>query len=369
MKPAVPFSLHHFSGNHHEIGLQHGQAFRKELQDIEHIVLRRIVKFASLKRFILRYLGEKMLPCLPDEYVQEMKGIAVGGKIPFETVYFLNLLPTVASCLPVTMIRKYFLNLVPEVAACSLVALSGRRTRERGILIGRNLDFGFAAIFQKLIRFAVYRPKGGHAFFTITFPGFIGVLTAYSEKGVFFCESSIDCSRTDPKAMPAVFLFRRALERAGSLEELQSHLIQEKRSGEFNVFLANRARAVHLELALLDYRTQRLEEKDILYAANHFFSKDLWRASWKRAGRNPFIDSRQRIFEDYWAHDPENQEVSDVAAFMKRLSERSKSTSQTVYSLVIELDSLTGLIACQPGIPVAEQSYRPFDLAGIFERV
>jgi hypothetical protein len=367
MASPYPFVLYRFAGNHYEIGLQHGETFRKELRTIEQVVLKKVVKLDFLKNISLKTLGKKMFPHLPKEYVREMTGIARAGEISFETVYFLNMLPSLASCFLVTCFRKYLLPCLPQFTSCTMVALKERRAAGEGIIIGRNLDFGFASLFQDFIRFVIYQPKGRFAFFTITFPGFIGVLTAFSERRIFFAESSIDCSRMRMKAMPSVISFRQALERANSLDELRDQLIRTDRNSEYNVFIADREQAIHLELALRGSRALCLEDGHLTYAANHFQTRSLWRTSWRMLKKNPFLDFRQGVFEEHKAVTQPMPGIEGVRELMRKLGKGQENTSQTIYSLVLELDSLHGLIAYRGGVPATGQRYYPFSLSELFD--
>src|SRR5207244_8074808 len=138
---------------------------------------------------------EAMLPHLPPEQRRELEAIVKAG-VDRNPVVLGN-----------TMfdLKKLF--------ACSALVVTGDRSENGGILLGRNLDFPSLGYVHEYSLVTVYRSPGKHTFVSVGFPGLVGCLSGINDAGLCLgvmesCSveagGSCICAEGDPLALPVM---------------------------------------------------------------------------------------------------------------------------------------------------------------------
>jgi len=158
---------------------------------------------------------------VPKHFLDEMRGVADGAKLPLRTVLQLHMIGELTK------------------AQCSMFGAWGSATPDGHLLQMRALDWDVAPPFTDHPQITVYHPEGGaasqHAFANIGFTGFVGAMTglsaastAISEIGVSFPDSTFgDESRF---GVPFVFLLRDLLQFDANLTQMQRRISDAERT-------------------------------------------------------------------------------------------------------------------------------------------
>lgn len=159
-------------------------AFPEPLQDILRVIqIKGAIAAPEAFRKALAWVWNKEESYVPQYIKEEISGIADGMCDSPE----MKLLPSGCNVTEWTHTLQN-LNMLPELIrmACTAYGAWGVATPdETGLIQLRALDFG-SGPFANYTVLAVNRNTGtdGNAFVSVTFPGFVGVITGVSERGV-----------------------------------------------------------------------------------------------------------------------------------------------------------------------------------------
>jgi len=148
-------------GTPKEIGLQHGRAFKDDIQEFYDFYCCRIAQRTpdQLDPSVLRYL-KRRTPYL----LEEMEGIAKGAGLSFDETLVYNHFNAMSECTPV-----FF------------------QETEAGPMLGNNIDCGEEERKAMLVR--TVHPSSGHAFITTTFVGCVWSTNGLNAAG--FCHGNV----------------------------------------------------------------------------------------------------------------------------------------------------------------------------------
>lgn len=159
-------------GTPYAMGESQGKLMREEVRGLLTAFLGRIQK-AGGERFSNKTLDaawDSVSPYVHKRFEAEMRGLAAGAGVPFETVRRAHMIPVV---------NDY---------SCSGVALWGTSTRDGHLYQIRNLDFSMDWQLQDYPALVVYAPTEGIPHVNVTFAGVIGVNTGMNAKGIALTE-------------------------------------------------------------------------------------------------------------------------------------------------------------------------------------
>ncbi|MBA3708860.1 MAG: hypothetical protein H0W83_08595 [Planctomycetes bacterium] len=191
MRHGVP--LAEISGNPAALGTSAGTLFRRQLGPL----LRLMGMHPPL---IVSILTGRMVPLagsIPAHYRAELAAMAAAAGVSEDTLVKANLV--VDTC-------------------CSALVRAGDHTSGRPLVVARNMDFYPAAILGPASVVAVVRPLGRHAFASITWPGYAGVISGLNAPGVCACILLNYGSHGIRPGTPIGFRAREVLENADDLE-------------------------------------------------------------------------------------------------------------------------------------------------------
>lgn len=266
-------------GAPYDMGFQMGSLMKEEIKSIyKSYLYKKVIKewtkqYAYLSgkggskantdpRGVLLDAALKNEPFIPDEFKEEMRGLADGAGLKYEDVLIMS-----------THI-DYFAVL------CSTFVARGSMTKDGAMIEGRNLDWASGGLvdldpFSAVI---VRKPANGHAFASVIYPGIIGDLTVLNDAGVSV-EINFSMALGDENGaagMPAMILMRQLAQYAGSLDEAVSIVKNATRIAGYNITVVdgkNRDAAV-IELTAKTVDTVRFSN-DYFLSTNHFTSPAL----------------------------------------------------------------------------------------------
>ena len=197
----------HLEGTSYDLGRQHGELLRTPIQQSVGQILgyfRRYLKVPLIGPLAANWWLDRpwtnALPFIPQEYLEELRGLADGSGVPVKELWRLHAIPD----------RTY---------ACSSLAVWGRATRGGRLIHTRNLDWNIEVGIQQYAVVFVVRPQGKQAFVNVGWAGFIGVLTGINEQGLSIGQIGAETADASYRGVPMTFLMRKVLEEAGGLEE------------------------------------------------------------------------------------------------------------------------------------------------------
>ena len=195
------------SGTAYEIGHQHGTLLRDEVRGMVDRVLgyfRKYLKIPFLNSWLVSQWLERSwwpsMPFIPEEYLEELRGLADASGVPLIELYRLHAVPD----------RTY---------ACANFAAWGPATSDRRLIHGRNLDWNIEIGIQDFATVFVVRQEGKRAFMNVGWAGFIGVLTGISDAQISIGQVGAETKDTAKKGTPMAFIMRRVLEEAQTLRQ------------------------------------------------------------------------------------------------------------------------------------------------------
>ena len=184
-------------------------------------------------------------------------------------------------------LRARRINMLPELIRmqCSMMGAWGASTADGKLVQMRTLDFGTGPFANRSV-IAVHHPGGdAQAFASITFPGFVGVVTGFSES-IAQCEKVDDITGAkNPKGsyegLADAFVIRQQIEFAKSKEDAVKIAQDAKRtwgvwlgygdfaSQEFVAMDYQQAHALPYDDQSLPSRTNQTLYKDVAYIDKH----------------------------------------------------------------------------------------------------
>ncbi len=220
------------------------------------------------------------------------------------------------------LLGNVFVDLMPTTM-CSTITLSEDASEDHVPRMGRNLDFPGVGVAENQSVVVIYKPKGRHAFASVTWPGLIGVLSGMNEHGL--CAANMEVPRRLRPAggIPCMFLYRLLLEQCTTVDEAIDLLKASQRNTANNLMLidAKGGRAV-AEIRPEEVIVRRAPADKPLIATNHHRGLDL-----ATPGRCRRYDALTRLAGANWGK-------IDVAGVERMLN--AASALLTIQSMVFE---------------------------------
>jgi len=217
------------SGKPEEMGEAHGTLALKPAPKVLDYPMGLLKAFGAegLYGVFLR-TGTTMYNRFPDEYRQELDGIAKGSGIDKSKLIIGNTLFD-----------------IKKILACSSIMIEADRSATGGPLLGRNLDYPSLNYIHEYSLVTVYRPTGKHAFASIGFPGLVGCLSGMNDAGLSLAilevmELKDGQPRFNAEGMPYALCYRKILEECTTIDEAKKMLDGMKRTTTTNLVLADR---------------------------------------------------------------------------------------------------------------------------------
>lgn len=253
-------------GNAYERGYQHGALLREEVREnLQYIYDLALKKFYFEELFAEVY--ERMRPFIPQEYIDEMHGLAHGARLPLKVVHHLHVLPAMGEWggkKKVKQVIKQMMKGIPEEdwdlgTSCSNFSLPPSTTADGGFYVIRILDWGLHRI-SKLHEFplvAVNIPENGIPSANIGWVGFLGAVSGINAQGITLGEMGYgDPENETLRGVPMIFLLRDVLSYSSNLSDVRrtistspgtnsfGYVMTDGKTGEGELYIRDRDRFI-----------------------------------------------------------------------------------------------------------------------------
>ena len=185
---------------------------------------------------------------IPEEYIEEMRGISDGSGIGYDKILFINSLTTVAR-------RK----------GCFAFAYKDQYSN---IHVTRQIDIGIKQeLWKKMILFVI-KPQNGNMFAAFLNPGWIDGETGMNDKGLYISQNAINMGQSKLNIMPITHLTRYMLQYAATIHDVDTILNEQETFPVKLLFVASKESAAVFEIAN-DEKARIDMENRFLALSNH----------------------------------------------------------------------------------------------------
>jgi isopenicillin-N N-acyltransferase-like protein len=243
------------SGTPYERGYQHGALLREEVRDN---LLSMYEKLLDKFRFeeLLDESYERQRPFIPQEYVDEMHGLAHGARIPLRVIHAIHALPEITEWGGKKKLKKVVKDMMEGVygTSCSNFSAAGSATPDKKMYTVRILDWGLHKI-SKLHEYpliTVTLPEKGIASANIGWIGFLGAVSGINAEGITLGEMGYgDPEGETMRGTPMPFVLRDVLTYSKNLADVRKQISSKPGTNSF-VFLMSDGKNNTSELYVRD---------------------------------------------------------------------------------------------------------------------
>lgn len=239
-------------GTPREMGLQHGRLLRDQIHFLRRYYLEDMV-MRTVGRAALRRWAREVEPFIPKHYLEEIGGVAEGAGLSYRDMLAVNV-----------MVDRF------QTIACSTFVAGGKATRGGEVLLGRNLDFPGRGVLHRMTVVFVFEPDDGVPLVSVGWPGMIGVLSGMNGHGVCGATMMIHSSESARPGIPYMLLYREALARARTADEVHAILEAAPRTCPNNFMAVDPTGAAFVTEFTADKAFRRGIERDTLCSTNFF---------------------------------------------------------------------------------------------------
>jgi hypothetical protein len=258
-----------------EIGYQHGRLLAREIADSVAVARLSLTHDGKRDWAFYRDAAERVFwPRVPDEYRQEMQGIAdgaaaAGTKVDLWDVVALN--ASIEFGYYTATLDKDGRSKAPD--KCSAFVATGRYTRDGRPVIAHNNWSGYLEGSRWNVIFDI-RPAAGHRILMDGMPGLIhsGDDFGISSAGLAITETTITAFKGfDPAGVPEFVRARRAMQYAASIDDFDRIMRDGNNGGYANAWLVADTRTGEIARLELGLRNVTLERtKDGYFVGTNF---------------------------------------------------------------------------------------------------
>jgi predicted choloylglycine hydrolase len=292
-------------GTSYQRGLQHGKALKKEIHELVELWKEDIEKTYQTKAdgFIKTFLAATHYDTAIKEWTpelwDELKGIAEGSGLDFETVFAFQLVDEI-----------WVLGRDIQAGKCTTIGLE--KTDKNPAIVAQNLDIPtFYHGFQTLLR--IRDRERGLETYLFTFPGFIAA-NGMNSSSVAVVVNAVQQLENSRDGLPVAFVIRGILQRKTYSEALkfiktikhgapQNYMIgDEDEIGSFECSTSHVSEFIPFKNASFTYHTNH-PLKNLNYSdrfVQYLKSKDVPLKGYKHPC--PRFQALQDIFKDHSVH-------------------------------------------------------------------
>lgn len=260
-----------------EIGLITGRLTQPLMYTQEKVFFDKIndlVPSEGKQKFLRKFLSwynRKMYQHIPNEFKTEIYGTSQymskdfnGLATPYLRALYLHGAHDIGHALKDLML-----------VGCTSFAAWDEKTDDGQLLIGRNFDFYAGDAFAENKIIAFINPNEGYQFMSVTWPGFIGVVSGMNEKGLTVTINAGKSKIPLVAKTPISIVTREILQYASTIDEAIS--IAKKRevfvSEAIMVGSAMDKKAVLIEVSPKKFGVYDVDNSNQLICSNHFQSE------------------------------------------------------------------------------------------------
>jgi len=263
-------------GNPYELGLKTGSLTQELFNQQEEIFIKKIDELVpsegwqNFLRKFLAWFNRKMYLNIDEQYKAEILGMSQYASKDFD--HIAEAYPRVMYFHGAHDIGHALQDLA--LVGCSSFAAWGDHTEDGKLIIGRNFDFYAGDEFAKNKIISFIKPEKGHNFMSVTWGGFIGVLSGMNDQGLTVTINAGKSNFPLIAKTPISLVTREILQYASTIDEAIA--IAKKRevfvSESIFVGSAKDKRAAIIEVSPKNFGVYEVENSNQLICANHFQS-------------------------------------------------------------------------------------------------
>jgi isopenicillin-N N-acyltransferase-like protein len=243
------------SGTPYERGYQHGALLREEVRDN---LLSMYEKLLDKFRFeeLLEESYERQRAFIPQEYIDEMHGLAHGSRLPLRVIHAIHALPEITEWGGKKKLKKVIKDMMEGVygTSCSNFSAAGSATPDKTMYTVRILDWGLHKI-SKLHEYpliTVTVPEKGIASANIGWIGFLGAVSGMNAQAITLGEMGYgDPEGETMRGTPMPFVLRDVLTYSRNLADVRKQISSKPGTNSF-VFLMSDGKNNTSELYVRD---------------------------------------------------------------------------------------------------------------------
>lgn len=240
----------HLKGSPYEMGYQHGILLKDDIREgvvpifadpISHVSEYRD-KPAWMRKLLLKYLEFAVYAPVerntPQEYLEELKGIADGCGLDYKTIFIANFKSDLAMAMMPKVIEKRAGDLGLTVG-CSSFAVSGPATLDGKLIFGRNTDYSGQGRWGHHQTIVFYEPKDNYSYVKVSTAGLIKCNSAMNEMGLVIGGHFMGFSGSSPEGVSFTILENEIMRKAKNIKEAIGILKEHHLGGTFGFLIAD----------------------------------------------------------------------------------------------------------------------------------
>ncbi|MGB5556172.1 MAG: C45 family peptidase [Flavobacteriaceae bacterium] len=264
------------NGNPYELGLKTGSLTQELFNQQEHIFIKKIDELVpsqgkqNLLRKFLAWFNRKMYLNIDEQYKAEILGMSQYASKDFD--HIAKAYPRVMYFHGAHDIGHALQDLA--LVGCSSFAAWGEHTVDGKLVIGRNFDFYAGDEFAKNKIIAFVKPDEGHNFMSVTWGGFIGVLSGMNDQGLTVTINAGKSNFPLVAKTPISLVTREILQYASTIEEAIAIAKKREVFVSESIFIgsAKDQSAAIIEVSPKNFGVYEVENTHQLICSNHFQS-------------------------------------------------------------------------------------------------
>ena len=209
--------LLHVWGTPREMGYAHGKLLADEIKDFYTKITAAMTAGMEVEVSVLDQAWAQMEPFVPQEYLEEMEGLAEGAGVALRDIERVHAIPDLSEM------------------DCTFFAAWGDFTASGHFVQLRALDYATEAHIQDNPAIVVYHPNEGPAYVNVGWCGFIGMVTGMNAERICMSEIGDDFDKDHHtlQGEPMPFVMRDVIAKATTLEEGVEVVRRAKRTSSF----------------------------------------------------------------------------------------------------------------------------------------
>lgn len=269
------FYILHLKGGPYQMGYQHGVLMKKQIEYLynDYLINWLKEKVGGGIKFWFAYNmfkknAAKMERYIPDEFREELRGIADGSGIAYQKVLIMHTFLDVVSHPKIVK--------TPVLTCTNFMTLNSASVGQ-SLIHGRNLSWPARGLLDKYSTIVFYEPLRGNKLCAMSWPGICGVLTGMNEKGVTIGETSVGSAESTLEGVPAFILFRSTLQYSDTMYDVIRTIGSNRRTTGYTLGVSDGKlrKACVIECTGWHYRV-RFPKDDFLIGANHYLDPSLY---------------------------------------------------------------------------------------------
>jgi hypothetical protein len=164
-------------------------------------------------------------PHIPQEFRDEIQGLADASGVPVETILALHS--------------------ITYLTSCSSSAAWGRATADRELYFARSNDIAVVIdpltgrSYHERALIVINKPLDGPPYMIFTWPGFVGASDGMNMNGIAIGNMSLPSKHETPEGIPMPFRIKQALAKAKTLDEAVEWMTKKPWEGGYNFIIAD----------------------------------------------------------------------------------------------------------------------------------